>query len=75
MEQDGQTEREAGTGGVTRNQNAVYTLPHDWSVIDQFLQPALDRLSADAAGAQLLVLTTDADTALAVSRAAIEPPA
>ena len=72
MEHDGrteQTEREAGA--VTRNQNAVYTLPHDWSVIEQFLKPALDRLAGDAAGTQLLVLTTDAETALAVSRAAL----
>jgi hypothetical protein len=50
VEQDNrseQTEREAG--GVTRNQHAVYTLPHDWSVIDEFLKPALDRSRAATA--------------------------
>ena len=67
MEQD---ERET-TSGVTRSQNVVMTLPHDWSAIGRFLRPALERLDDGAGETQLLVLTPDAETAVAVARAAL----
>ena len=65
MEQD---ERE--TSGVTRNTNVVLTVPHDWSAIDTFLAPALDRADATAAETQLLIVTPDAETAAAVAESA-----
>ena len=56
---------------TTRSQNVVYTLPHDWGTIPQFLGGALERLDADATGTQLLIVTPDAETALAIADAAL----
>ncbi|MGZ8376391.1 MAG: DbpA RNA binding domain-containing protein [Gemmatirosa sp.] len=56
---------------TTRSQHVVYTLPHDWGTIPQFLGSALERLDADAAETQLLIVTPDAETALAVAEAAL----
>jgi ATP-dependent RNA helicase DeaD len=58
-------------GGATRSQHVVHTLPHDWGTIPQFLGPVLERLDPEAAGTQLLVVTPDAETALAVADAAL----
>ena len=59
------SEREAG---VARSaQHAIYVLPHAPNVVARFLGPALDRVAADADATQLIVLTADADTALAIS--------
>jgi ATP-dependent RNA helicase DeaD len=55
--------------GVTRGQNAVYVLPHDWSSVAHFLGPALERLDPAAAEPQLLIVTADADTAATVAAA------
>src|SRR5690242_2361387 len=35
---------EAREAGVTRGQNAVYVMPHDWASIAQFLAPLLERV-------------------------------
>ena len=48
-------------------QHTVHVLPHARSVIERFLAPALDRVTADADTTQLLVLTPDADTAVAIA--------
>jgi ATP-dependent RNA helicase DeaD len=45
-------------------------LPHAQNVVARFLGPALERVSADATATQLLILTPDADTALAIADAA-----
>lgn len=58
------------TVGVTRGQNVVYVLPHDWVSIAYFLGPALERLEPDAAELQMFVVTPDADVAAAVTGAA-----
>jgi ATP-dependent RNA helicase DeaD len=58
------------TVGVTRGQNVVYVLPHDWISIAHFLGPALERLEPEAAELQMLVVTPDADVAAAVTGAA-----
>jgi ATP-dependent RNA helicase DeaD len=55
------------TPGVTRGQNAVYVLPHDWASIAHFLGPALERLDPSADELQMLVVTSDADVAAAVT--------
>ncbi len=57
------------TAGVTRGQNAVYVLPHDWASIAHFLGPALERLDPAADELQMLVVTPDSDVAAAVTGA------
>lgn len=58
MERDERTSSDAApqpapgaAGGVTRSQNTVYTLPHDWTLIRRFLAPALERAQRAASGA------------------------
>jgi ATP-dependent RNA helicase DeaD len=58
-------------GATTRSQHVVYTLPHDWGTIPQFLGPSLERLDVDAPETQLLIVTPDPETALAVAEAAL----
>jgi ATP-dependent RNA helicase DeaD len=60
----------AETAGVTRGQNAVYVLPHDWASIAHFLGPALERLDPSGDELQMLVATPDGDVAAAVTGAA-----
>jgi ATP-dependent RNA helicase DeaD len=50
----------------------VFTLPHDWGTIPQFLGPALERLDPSATEIQLLVVTPDVETAIAVADAALD---
>lgn len=64
-----QEERE--TPGVARNQNVVYVLPNDWTTIAQFLAPALERVDADIDALQLLVITPDVESAIAITSAAV----
>jgi hypothetical protein len=58
------------TVGVTRGQNVMYVLPHDWASVAHFLGPALERLDPSAAEVQMLVVTADADAAAAIAGAA-----
>lgn len=63
------SEREVA--GVARAaQHAVHVLPHAPHVIARFLGPALERMAPEADSTQLLVMTPDADTALAVAEVA-----
>jgi ATP-dependent RNA helicase DeaD len=55
------------SGQVGRNQNLVYTLPHTTESIAEFLTPALARVDPSAGGTQVVVVTRDAETALAIS--------
>lgn len=61
-------EREAGVARAP--QHTIHVLPHAQNVVARFLGPALERVSRDATATQLLILTPDADTALAVADAA-----
>ena len=56
---------------VTRGQNVVYQMPHDWASISQFLEPLVTRVDATQGGPQLLVVTPDAEVAAAVSAATV----
>ena len=67
MEQEA---REAAT--VSRNQNVVYVMPHDWASIAQFLGPLLDRVDGESQEIQLVVVTPDAEIAGAVSASAVK---
>src|SRR5467141_1341536 len=59
------------TGQVSRSQNLVYTLPHTTQSIAEFLTPALARVDPSAGGTQVVVVTRDAETALAISEAGL----
>ncbi|MGH7717530.1 MAG: hypothetical protein ACREON_01630, partial [Gemmatimonadaceae bacterium] len=72
VERERPEQEERELSGVARSQNAVYVLPHDAASLAQVLEPALDRVSSGTAGVQLLVLTSDAETAVAAARAALE---
>jgi ATP-dependent RNA helicase DeaD len=52
---------------VSRTQNLVYTLPHSTESIAEFLTSALGRVDASAGGTQSVIVTRDAETALAIS--------
>jgi ATP-dependent RNA helicase DeaD len=58
---------ERATGQVSRSQSLVYTLPHATDSIAEFLTPALARIDPAAGGTQVVVVTRDAETALAIS--------
>ena len=59
------SERQAGIGRSAPH--TIHVLPHAESVIARFLEPVLGRVSEEAEGTQLLVITPDADTALAIA--------
>lgn len=58
---------ERATGQVSRTQNLVYTLPHTTESIAEFVTPVLTRVDPAAGGTQVVVVTRDAETALAIS--------
>ena len=58
-------------GGVTRSQNVVYVVSHDWASISYFLAPLIERVDENASELQVLVLTADAEAAAAISGAAV----
>jgi ATP-dependent RNA helicase DeaD len=67
-------QEERGRAGVARSQNVLYVLPEDAASVSQILDPVLERVEADAAATRLLVLTPDADMAIAVAKAATRVP-
>ena len=60
-------EHPTGQTGVGRGQSLVYTLPHTTESIAEFLTPALARVDPSVAGTQVVVVTRDVETALAIS--------
>jgi ATP-dependent RNA helicase DeaD len=71
--------RNAGPGaperaGVGRNQNVLHEVAHDPAAVSEFITPALGRVERDLPGIQLLVLTPDAEVAIAVAEAAARAP-
>lgn len=61
---------ERGRAGTVRGQNVLYVLPEDAAAVSQVIDPVLERVDPDASATQLLVLTADADVAIAVAKAA-----
>ena len=59
------------TPSVGRNKNVVYSLPLALDSVPAFLQGPLERVDPAAGGTQLLVLTPDAESALAISEAVL----
>ena len=62
--------REPGT--VSRSQNVVYVMPHDWVSIAQFLAPLVEKLDGSSRDLQLLIVTPDAEVAAAVAASAVK---
>jgi len=58
-------EREASVGRTA--QHSVHVLPHAEFAMARVLEPALDRITADADATQLLVITADTETAVAMA--------
>ena len=52
---------------VTRGQNVVYQMPHDWASIAHVLAPVLDRIDDATHDVQLLIVCADAEAAAAAS--------
>ena len=57
--------------GVTRGQNAVYVAPQDWSALDRVLLPLIERIDTDRRDTQLLIVTADAEGAVAAAGALV----
>ena len=66
MEQDAKD-----PAAVTRSQNVVYQLPHDWASIAHVLAPVLDRVDDATRDLQLLIVTADAEAAAAASASVV----
>lgn len=56
---------------VTRGQNVVYQIPHDWASIAHILAPLLDRLDETSRDIQLLIVCADAEAAAAASASVV----
>ena len=61
-------EREAATG---RSQNVVHILPQSVDSVPRFLTAPLERVDPVAGGVQLIVVTTDAEAAVALAEAVL----
>ena len=61
-------EQEQDNAGVVRSQNQLHVLPEGWGSADMAIAPMLDRVDAQDARAQLVVVTNDADAAAGVAR-------
>ena len=60
--------------GVARNQNVLHEVAHDPAAVSQFIAPALARIQPSNPAIQLLVLTPDAEVAIAVAAVAARAP-
>jgi len=67
METEG---REGGT--VSRGQNVVYVMPHDWASIAQFLGPMIERVDDTVRDVQLLLVSSDAELAASLAAGAVK---
>ena len=58
--------------GVTRGQNVVHVMPLDWSAAESLLSTLVERVDPARAETQLLVVTADADSAVAAADALVQ---
>ncbi len=66
METEEQEERGSG-----RSQNVVHTLPRSMASVPSFLTGPLERIDAAAGGTQVLVITSDPESAVALAQAVL----
>lgn len=64
-------DHEAKDPGVTRGQNVVYQMPHDWASIAHVLAPVLDRTDEASTDVQLLIVCADAEAAASASASVV----
>ena len=64
-------DQEAKEPTVTRGQNVVYQMPHDWASIAHILAPVLDRIDDAVRDVQLLIVCADAEAAAGVSASVV----
>lgn len=57
--------------GVSRGQNAVHVMPWDWPAAEQALTTLVDRVDPARPETQLLVVTADAENAIAAAAAVV----
>ena len=60
-------DQEAKEPAITRGQNVVYQMPHDWASIAHILAPVLDRIDDATRDLQLLIVCADAEAAAGAS--------
>src|SRR5438105_15689682 len=63
-------QQEPTVATIVRSQGAVYFLPHTAESIPEFLKPAFERIDPGTAAVQALVLTADAESAVAMAESA-----
>ena len=56
---------------VSRGQNVLFILPHDWASIAEFLAPLVERVDSASPDVQLVIATADAESAAAVIAASV----
>ena len=62
-------ETAGAVSGATRSAHVAHFLPPDWARVAALTLPALERLTPEASGTQLLLLVPDASAATALARA------
>jgi ATP-dependent RNA helicase DeaD len=65
-----QAEATEAVATIGRNPGILYVLPHTTESIAEFLAPALGRIDPESAAVQVLIVTSDADNALAIAEMA-----
>src|SRR5438105_14100224 len=68
---EGEVDHEAREPTVTRGQNVVYQMPHDWASIAQVLAPVLERIDDALHDVQLLIVCADAEAAAGASASVV----
>lgn len=64
-------DHEAKESAVTRGQNVVYQMPHDWASLAHVLAPVLDRIDDALHEIQLLIVCADAEAAASASASVV----
>jgi ATP-dependent RNA helicase DeaD len=64
-------DQEAKESAITRGQNVVYQMPHDWASVAHVLAPTLDRIDDTSNDVQLLIVCADAEAAANASAAVV----
>lgn len=60
------------TAAISRGQNVVYVMPHDWASIAQFLGPMLERIDTANRDVQLLLVSSDVELAAALAASTVK---
>ncbi|HKW11914.1 MAG TPA: DbpA RNA binding domain-containing protein [Gemmatimonadaceae bacterium] len=66
-----EVDHEAKDPGVTRGQNVVYQMPHDWGSIAHVLAPLIERTDDASSDVQLLIVCADAEAAASASASVV----